>query len=333
MQDKESEIVEFKESLTQLKKGIISIVSILNKHHGGKIIFGITDKGIVKGVIVGKDTLRDISRTISDYIEPKIYPEIREEIIESKICVVVEFSGDNVPYFAYGRTYKRIADEDRPLSKSELEKLIIKKNKDKFVWDSQTNNKFTLADISEDKLKKYVSEAGFIYESKREVLEKLELIKEGVLTNAAIVLFGVDATKYFSLLNLRCATFLGEDKASTPLDMTDFNGDLFELIISAETYILQHINVGMRLEGLYRVDIPEINKDAFREAIINAFCHRDYSIPQEITIAVFKNRVEIINPGELYEGLTIKDILSRKVSKRRNSLIANVFHRIHLVEK
>ena len=129
-------------------------------------------------------------------------------------------------------------------------------------------------------LKSYVKDAGLKYTSKKDVLEKLELLRDGKLTNASIVLFGKEPSKYFRLLNLRCATFLGEDKASTPLDMTDFNGDLFELINKAEHYILQHINVGMRLEGLRRVDIPEINKDAFREAIINAFCHRDYSIPQ-----------------------------------------------------
>ncbi|MCK5493459.1 MAG: putative DNA binding domain-containing protein, partial [Candidatus Omnitrophica bacterium] len=326
MSMKESETIEFKESLTQLKKGVISIVSILNKHNHGKLFFGITDTGSVKGVSIGKNTLRDISKTISDYIEPTIYPEIKEEIIEGKKCVVIEFEGENVPYFAYGRTYKRIADEDRPLSKSELEKLILENNKDKLLWDSKTDNKFALTDISESKLKSYVKDAGLKYTSKKEALEKLELIRDNKLTNASIVLFGKDPPQFFGLLTLRCATFLGENKASTPLDMTDFNGDLFELISHAENYILQHINVGMRLEGLYRIDVPEINKDAFREAIINAFCHRDYSIPQEVQIAIFRNKVEILNPGRLYAGLSIKDILSKPISERRNPLIADIFH-------
>ena len=151
--------------------------------------------------------MRDISKTISDYIEPKIYPEIKEEIIEGKKCIVIEFEGENVPYFAYGRTYKRITDEDRPLSKSELEKLILDKNKDKLLWDSKTDNKFSLTDISEDKLKSYVEDAGLKYTSKKEVLEKLELIRDDKLTNASIVLFGKNPSQFFRLLNLRCATF------------------------------------------------------------------------------------------------------------------------------
>ena len=66
MQDKESEIVEFKESLTQLKKGIISIVSILNKHHGGKIIFGIT---LIIIIFVYRKSVKENQKSVSVYIQ------------------------------------------------------------------------------------------------------------------------------------------------------------------------------------------------------------------------------------------------------------------------
>jgi predicted HTH transcriptional regulator len=63
--------------------------------------------------------------------------------------------------------------------------------------------------------------------------------------------------------------------------------------------ILKNIHIGMRLEGLRRVDVPEIDKEAFREAIINAFCHRDYYEYDSVNIAVFKDRVEVRSPGLL----------------------------------
>ncbi|MCK5630343.1 MAG: putative DNA binding domain-containing protein, partial [Nanoarchaeota archaeon] len=319
--------------MTQLKKGIISIVSILNKHKRGKIIFGIKDDGPVIGVSIGKFTLRDISKSISENIEPRIYPKIKEEEFEGKKCVVIEFKEKNIPYFAYGRAYMRIADEDRVLSGKKLEELILNKNKDYFRWDKDICSKASLSDISGEKLKRYISDAGLEYTAKEDVLKKLDLVKNNKLTNASIILFGKDVDKYFRLLNLRCAVFSGNDKSSEVIDMTDFHGDLFELIKKAEQYILEHINVGMRLDGLRRINVPEIDKDAFREAIINAFCHRDYYIPQEIQIAIFKDRIEILNPGKLYAGLSIKDILSKPVSERRNSLIADIFHKIDFVEK
>jgi ATP-dependent DNA helicase RecG len=89
----------------------------------------------------------------------------------------------------------------------------------------------------------------------------------------------------------------------------------------------------MRVEGLRRIDVPEIDKEAFREAIINAFCHRDYREYDSVNIAIFKNRVEIRSPGLLYGDLTIEKITTEMVSERRNELIAELFHRIHFIER
>ena len=73
----------------------------------------------------------------------------------------------------------------------------------------------------------------------------------------------------------------------------------------------------MRLEGLRRVDVPEIAVEALREAIINAFCHRDYYDPDYIQMAIFKDRVEIRNPGKLYGTLTIDDLRKGNISQRQ----------------
>jgi ATP-dependent DNA helicase RecG len=72
--------------------------------------------------------------------------------------------------------------------------------------------------------------------------------------------------------------------------------------------------------------------EALREAIINAFCHRDYYDPDYIQMAIFKDRVEIRNPGKLYGNLTIDDLRKGNVSQRRNPLIADLFRRIEMVE-
>ncbi|MGB9938328.1 ATP-binding protein [Methanosarcina sp.] len=115
--------------------------------------------------------------------------------------------------------------------------------------------------------------------------------------------------------------------------MQDFTGDLFYLIEEAEKYILKNIHIGMKVEGLKRTDVPEIDREAIREAIINAFCHRDYYEYDSVNVAIFKNRVEIRNKGLLYGGLTIEQIKTEMVSERRNELIAEIFHEIHWIEK
>lgn len=120
--------------------------------------------------------------------------------------------------------------------------------------------------------------------------------------------------------------------SATILDRHDFHGTLLELINEAQKFVLKNIHIGMRLDGMRRVDVPEIAVPALREAIINAFCHRDWRDPDYVQVAVYRDRVEIRNPGELYENLTLEELRRGGVSRRRNPLIADLLRRIHLVE-
>ena len=322
---KENETVEFKKSLAELKAGLVSIAAILNKHSAGELWFGVRNDGRAVGLEATEKTLRDISQSIAAHIEPKIFPSVSMETIEKATCIKVTFSGKDSPYFAYGRAYMRVADENRQLSANELENLILAKNRDSLRWDN-AESAVTLDDLDEVKLKSFVARAGLAWDTSANALEKLGLLSEGLLLNAARLFFSKTPP-----MQLRCAVFATTDSA-TIIDRHDFDGYILELIEEAQKYILKNIHIGMRLEGLYRVDVPEISVDALREAIINAFCHRDYYDPDFIQVAIFKNRVEIRNPGRLYGSITIDDLRKGNISQRRNPLIADLFRRIEMVE-
>ena len=322
---KENETIELKKSLAALKEGLISISAILNKHGAGELWFGIAPDGKAAGLVVNEKTLRDISQSIAAHIEPRIYPQITMEKVNRKPCVKIAFSGKEKPYFSYGRAYMRVADEDRHLTAKELENLILARNREALRWDNQPC-KVSIKDLNEKKIKAFVKRAGLAWDKITNVLEKLGLLKDGQLLNAALLFFAKEPT-----LQLRCAVFAATDSA-TIIDRHDFTGDILELIEEAQKYILKNIHIGMKLDGLYRVDVPEISVAAMREAIINAFCHRDYRDPDYVQVAIFKDRLEIRNPGELYGGLTIDAIRKGNVSRRRNPLIAELLRRIQMVE-
>ena len=322
---KENESIELKRSLAELKDGLNSIAAILNKHGAGELWLGVRSDGAAVGLEVTEKTLHDLSQTIAAHIEPKIFPHITTEIVSGKSCVKVAFSGKETPYFAYGRAYMRVADEDRHLTAKELENLILAKNREALRWDNQPC-KSTVKDLSERKMRAFVKRAGLAWDKGANVLEQLGLLQDGQLLNAAPLFFAKEPT-----LQLRCAVFASTDSA-TIIDRHDFTGDILELIEEAQKYILKNIHIGMKLEGLYRVDVPEVSVAAMREAIINAFCHRDYRDPDYVQVAIFKDRVEIRNPGELYGGLTIDRIRKGNVSRRRNPLIAELLRRIQMVE-
>jgi len=288
--------------------------------------------GTAIGQNISGASLREVSRSIGDHIEPKVYPSVEKIMIDGKPCIRVLVEGKDVPYFAYGRAYIRVGDEDRQLSANGLENFILQKNRDRLRWDMEICPQATQDDISSTKLKRFLKSCGLKYDTVLNALDKLNLIKNHKLLNAAVLCFAKKPEKYFPNARLRCATF-GTTDTTVTLDMKDITGDVFTLIQRAEEYILEHINIGMRLEGLLRVDVPEINREAFREAIINAFCHRDYREYDSVNIAVFKDRLEIRNPGLLYGGLTVSDIREKMVSIRRNELLAELFQRSHLIEK
>jgi len=324
--------VELKKSTSELKEAVISIVAMLNKHQRGEVLFGIRNDGAVIGQQVSDKSIRDVSKAIADHIEPKVYPVVEQVDIDGNQCIKVLVEGSEHLYYAYGRAYIRVGDEDRQLSAKQLENLILTRNRDRLRWDTEVCPKATVDDIGAGKLRSFLKLSGLTFDTVPNSLEKLNLVQDGKLLNAAVLCFARKPEKFFPNARLRCASF-GTLDTTVTLDMKDFYGDVFALISRAEEYILEHINIGMRLDGLLRVDVPEIDREAFREAIINAFCHRDYREYDSVNIAIFKDRIEIRSPGLLYGNLTVADIRRKMLSERRNERLAELLHRVHFIEK
>lgn len=321
MDKKESETIEFKKSTSELKEAIISIVSILNKHQKGELYFGIRNNGEVVGHSIGEKTIRDISKSISDHIEPKFFPKIKEMIIEGKNCILIEFEGLEIPYFAYGRAYIRVADEDKQISAKELEKIFLGKNEN--LWERQFSER-KMKEIDKNILKNFVERANkvkrinFEYTNVRDVLLKLHLLKNDKLLRAGEVLF-CKGSDY----EVQAAVFAGKDKL-TFLDISNFKGSLFILLDKSISYIKEHMDWRAKLTGEGRKEIPEIPIRAIEEAVVNSLCHRDYGNVKANEIAFYQDRIEIYNPGQFPEGHTPKEYIQGKgESILRNPLIAN----------
>jgi len=84
--------------------------------------------------------------------------------------------------------------------------------------------------------------------------------------------------------------------------------------------------------GLFRMPIPEFNKRAIREAVVNAFSHRDYSRLGRVRICIADEGLTIANPGGFVEGVTINNLLTVE-PHGRNPLLADALKRVGLAEK
>lgn len=331
----ENEVIEFKKTTGELKEGIISIVAILNKHQSGKLYFGIKDNGEIIGQEVSSKTIREVSKAISENIEPRIYPIVNKIKLDEKECILVEFEGEDIPYLAFGRAYMRVGDEDRQLSMKEIRKIILKEENEIGKWESKVSD-YTIADIDEELLKEFVEKGrrakriNFPYTNKEEILKKLSLVnKNNELLNAGYILFAKDAK-----LEMQMAIFATETKL-TFLDIDQVFGNIFELIEIGEGYIRKNIKwpVNFKSGSMERIEIPEIPLEAIRESIINSLIHRDFRNPKSNEVAIYKDRVEIFNPGEFPEGYKPEDFIEGEGSIPRNPLIANTLYLSKDIEK
>ena len=120
----ENEQIEFKKSTAELKAGVISIASILNKHENGDLYFGIKNNGDVVGQEISDTTIREVSQAIRANIKPAIYPTIEKLHYDTKDVLHVKFEGKQRPYLAYNIPRIRVADEDAQMDQETYRELF-----------------------------------------------------------------------------------------------------------------------------------------------------------------------------------------------------------------
>ena len=112
----------------------------------------------------------------------------------------------------------------------------------------------------------------------------------------------------------------------------DSSKPLLELFENYETY-LKPWNPERETEyGLFRIPIPEFDWAAFREGLVNAFCHRDYTMLGSVRVLIDDEGMVISNPGGFIDGVNLKNLLTVE-PHGRNPALADAMKRIGLAEK
>ncbi|MCF0116874.1 MAG: putative DNA binding domain-containing protein, partial [Bacilli bacterium] len=323
----ENEALEFKKTTSEIKEGIISIVSILNKHKKGTLYFGRKNDGSPVEFQINEETLRSVSRKIYEAIKPQIFPIVDTENIDGIDTIRVDFSGDDIPYSAFGKYYIRVADEDRELTPSELRKMMISREYEEH-WENKTS-KETIDDVDEIILNKFYRDAvksgriNDIGREKKDLLEILNVLNGNKLTNAGMVLFSKNKP-----LSMNLVVFATKERI-TILDSVKVRGNIFELIDAAMDFVVKNIRWRIEIKegSLQRYEIPEIPLVALREAIINSFAHARYDGNVKHEIDIYSNRISIINPGCFANEFKPEDFYNRQLkSYLRNNVIADVLY-------
>ena len=334
IQQGESKTLELKSQLPQHDQIAKTIVAFANTS-GGKLVLGVDDKRQVTGVSeTDIFALQDqIASLVFDRCYPTILPEIYTVNLLGKLVLVVEvFRGNLLPYYlkAEGKnngTYLRIGATNR---KADFEHIVeLERQKRNLSFDEQAYCEQALHTLDITPL-----ETRFLAIGKpldQEKLKNLKLIcqENDTLwpTHGLMILLGL-----LPHISTKCARFKGVDM-SVFLDRKEYTGDLFTQLEQTETFIKNHIHLHGEIKGLQRTDTYEIPLGALREALINAFIHRDYTNPgRDIKVGVYDDIINVVSPGGLPSTLTPESLMDGR-SEIRNRVLARVFKELGYIEQ
>ena len=339
----EGSTLEFKRSTGELKEGIQTLCAFLNGA-GGLVLFGVRPDGTAEGQDVSDKTLREIAQA-TERLEPPAQFSIHRLKVKAGrevIILAVEGVAGMRPYIFDGRPYERVESTTRRMPPEKHEKLVLERAHGRSRWENARAEGVEIKDLDRDEIFRIVEAApstgrlvGPIGKRLADILDRLGVRKDGKILQAAIVLFGKTFLPDYPQCELRMARFRGKDKTEF-LDQRQMRGPAFKLLEEAELFCQRHFPLpGKIVPGrLRRVDTPLLPPNAMREILVNAFIHRDYAIAGgAVSLAIFDDRVEIWSAGGFPAGITPESLTRNHLSVQRNPIIADVFHRVGLIEK
>ncbi len=343
--DGESERLEFKRSTGQRSRAAKTVCAMLNGL-GGFLLFGVTNSGELVGQEIASKTLEAVVAELWR-IEPPAFPDIETIVLQGqKGVILLRVSGGGGPYTYDGRAYLRNGPTTVIMPRKEYERRLVVRLHATRRWENEPVPKgVTVDDLDHQEVFTTLDNAirlGRLEATDRRdtasILRGLELIHEGKLLNAAVALYGKsDQLKIlYPQMGIRLARFRGKNRLADFADNRQYWDHAFALLRRAESFFMDHVPIAGRVVPgkMIREDQPWYPPRATREALANALCHRDYTIPGgAVAVAMYDDHLEITNPGALQFGITPEQLTKPHESKPWNPIIANVFYRAGIIER
>lgn len=343
---KETLTIEFKSDIDCLdEKELVSEIVGMTNTEGGVLYLGVEDNGDITGVHKKHRDPNGAMALIANKTVPSL--SVRAEIIEEEGIEVLQIQipmSKTIIATSDGKIQRRRlkpdgSPENVPMYPYEIPGRLSSLSQ--LDYSAQILLGATMDDLDgneRDRLRniiKYRKGDKTLLELTDEELDKaLQLVKEeaGVLypTVTGMLLLGKE-DRIAELLPTAKAVFQvlegtkvrKNEQTSKPLLAT------FEMF---EEY-MKAWNPEREMEyGLFRVPIPEFSEAAYREGLVNAFCHRDYTVIQAVRVAIEDEGLTISSPGGFIEGVNLKNLLTVE-PHGRNPVLADALKRIGLAEK
>ena len=318
----ENENTEFKSALTgDIYKEVIAFAN----NGGGVIYIGVDDNGNEIGVADVDETYTRLTNGIRDAISPDVTVFCKYSLNENNVIKIEISEGARKPYYLKSKgikpsgVYVRQGASSVPASEDQIRLMIKMSDGDSFEGIRSLNQELTFVSAKQA-FEKYGVEFS---ENKYRVLG-ITTDSNDLYTNLGLLLS--DQCRH----SIKAAVFADEDNTSF-LDSKEFTGSILRQLDDAYSYLMLNNRNNAEFKGLERVEHYSYPQEALREALLNALVHRDYAFSGSIIININESQIEFISLGGLLPGLSAEDI-QNGISQPRNPKLAEVFHRLRLIE-
>ncbi|MGN1360699.1 MAG: ATP-binding protein [Eggerthellaceae bacterium] len=301
---------------------------------GGKLVIGIEDDGTITGF------KRDGAREIEDFKQASIVDCVPSPVVscreipttntngEDDLILVLDVAASTDHVIARKKdneVFLRQRDKSVKPNREQVRALEYDKNQRNF--EEEVCVRSSLDDVDHEVLARYKAFLDTDV-SDEQLLRSRGFLVDGHLTNAGVLLFSENPTRFLPCARVRVLKYEGSAKATGSRmnlvkDRT-FDGPIPRVIDEAKTMISVQLREFQFLgdDGVFKV-IPEYPEFAWFEGLVNAVTHRNYAISGDhIRVSIFDDRMEIQSPGKLPNIVTLDNMRNTRYS--RNPGIARV---------
>ncbi|MCD6532988.1 MAG: putative DNA binding domain-containing protein [Deltaproteobacteria bacterium] len=332
----ENQYIEFKSEKVSAKKLAEEIVAFANGE-GGEIWLGIEDDRQVTGI--SRSYEEDVMNICREGVIPPLRPSYQEmEIDNVKVaCIEIPKGVDRPYYTSNNRYFIRVGSTKRIASREELVRLFQASGL--FHYDLIEISIANISQLDMSAISDYFSryKISFINESEEEKLRLLTasdiLGENGRPTVGGALVFGINPVEILPQAGFIYANFAGNEIGADLLDKKSFGGSLPRQIDNTLAAIKANIMTPSTIKGSKRVEKPHYPDKVFRELLVNAAVHRNYSITgSQIRVLMFSDRIEFISPGRLPNTVSIEK-LAVGTSFSRNPLLVRLMENLGYMDK
>lgn len=340
----ESETVEFKATTGQRTEAAKTLSAMLNGR-GGTTLFGVTDDGRPIGQQVSERTLESITRACEE-IAPRFPPRIDRVVVPDRagyeVIVVSVPQGVLRPYTYRGDAYLRSGASTVRMPDEIAVNLLLERAHNLDRWelgasghDVDALDESEIMALRDDAIAtnraRFDSSANVV-----DVLRALHLLSDrGRPNRAGVILFGAPHVMGGEYAMAGCHMVAVDDRVLREafVDEHLIEEHLFGSLRRAVMFCRQHLANPVALQGVEARTTLEIPELVIREALANAFAHRDYATPGRIQLRVYSDRLEVVSPGGLHFGLTPTDLYRSHTSMPWNPLLLGALYRRGTVDQ